>query len=51
MHPIDVERDASLAYLDRLAAERGGRRGRAQTVTSTGGLTWATLRHATTLAR
>jgi hypothetical protein len=34
MHRIaDVERDATLAYLDRLVVERGGRRGRAQTVT------------------
>jgi conjugative relaxase-like TrwC/TraI family protein len=51
MHRIvDAERDASLAYLDRLVAERGGRRGRTQTVTPTGGLTWATSRHATTRA-
>jgi conjugative relaxase-like TrwC/TraI family protein len=51
MHRIvDAERDATLAYLDRLVAERGGRRGRAQTVTSTGGLMWATSRHATTRA-
>ena len=33
MHVIvDAERDATLAYLDRLVAERGGRRGRSQTV-------------------
>jgi conjugative relaxase-like TrwC/TraI family protein len=39
-----------LDYLDQLVAERGGRRGRAQTATSTGGLIWATSRHATTRA-
>ncbi|MDQ2729158.1 MAG: relaxase domain-containing protein [Actinomycetota bacterium] len=51
MHAIvDAERDATLAYLDRLVSERGGRRGRAQTVTPTGGLLWATSRHATTRA-
>ena len=49
MHAIvDSERDATLAYLDALVAERGGRRGRAQTPTPTGGLTWATSRHAST---
>ena len=31
-------------------AERGGRRGRAQVATPTGGLIWATSRHATTRA-
>ena len=51
MHAIcDAERDATLDYLDQLVAERGGRRGRAQTATSTGGLIWATSRHATTRA-
>jgi conjugative relaxase-like TrwC/TraI family protein len=51
MHEIvDAERDATLEYLDRLVAERGGRRGRAQTRVATGGLTWATSRHATTRA-
>lgn len=51
MHAIvDAERDATLAYLDRLVRERGGRRGRTQTVTPTGGLIWATSRHATTRA-
>jgi hypothetical protein len=49
MHEIvDVERDATLEYLDRLVAERGGRRGRTQTRVATGGLIWATSRHATT---
>jgi conjugative relaxase-like TrwC/TraI family protein len=51
MHAIvDAERDATLAYLDRLFAVRGGRRGRGQRRTPTGGLTWATSRHATTRA-
>src|SRR5208283_3460474 len=35
---------------DRLVAEQGGRRGRAQTRVATGGLIWATSRHATTRA-
>ena len=49
MHEIvDAERDATLEYLDRVVAERGGRRGRAQTRVATGGLIWATSRHATT---
>jgi conjugative relaxase-like TrwC/TraI family protein len=51
MHAIvDAERDATLAYLDQLVAERGGRRGRGQLRTPTGGLLWATSRHATTRA-
>jgi conjugative relaxase-like TrwC/TraI family protein len=51
MHAIcDVERDATLDYLDRVVSEIGGRRGRAQVATSTGGLIWATSRHATTRA-
>ncbi len=51
MHLIaDAERDATLEYLDRLVSVRGGRRGRAQVATSTGGLMWATSRHATTRA-
>ena len=51
MHAIvDAERDATLEYLDRLVAERGGRRGRGQLRTPTGGLIWATSRHATTRA-
>ncbi|MGO9963105.1 MAG: MobF family relaxase, partial [Acidimicrobiales bacterium] len=49
MHKIvDAERDTTLEYLDRLVAERGGRRGRSQTRVATGGLIWATSRHATT---
>jgi conjugative relaxase-like TrwC/TraI family protein len=51
MHEIaDAERDATLAYLDRLVVQSGGRRGRAQTRVATGGLIWATSRHATTRA-
>ncbi len=51
MHKIvDAERDATLEYLDRLVAQQGGRRGRAQTRVATGGLIWATSRHATTRA-
>jgi len=51
MHWIaDAERDATLAYLDRLVVQSGGRRGRAQTRVATGGLIWATSRHATTRA-
>ena len=51
MHLIaDAERDATLAYLDSVVVERGGRRGRAQTPTATEGLVWATSRHATTRA-
>jgi conjugative relaxase-like TrwC/TraI family protein len=51
MHEIvDAERDATLQYLDRLVAEWGGRRGRSQTRVATGGLIWATSRHATTRA-
>ena len=51
MHAIaDAERDATLGYLDRLVCESGGRRGRAMTRTSTGGLVWAVSRHATTRA-
>jgi conjugative relaxase-like TrwC/TraI family protein len=51
MHLIaDAERDATLAYLDKLVVDRGGRRGRAQIPTATEGLVWATSRHATTRA-
>jgi conjugative relaxase-like TrwC/TraI family protein len=51
MHEIvDAERDATLEYLNRLVSGRGGRRGRAQIRVATGGLIWATSRHATTRA-
>ena len=42
------DRDATLEYLDQVAREQGGRGGRAQVRTGTGGLTWAVSRHATT---
>ena len=51
MHLIlDAERDATMAYLDEVVQEQGGRRGRAQVRTPTDGLTWAASRHATTRA-
>jgi conjugative relaxase-like TrwC/TraI family protein len=51
MHAIvDAERDATMAYLDGVVQEQGGRRGRAQVRTPTDGLTWAVSRHATTRA-
>jgi conjugative relaxase-like TrwC/TraI family protein len=51
MHAImDAERDATLAYLDELTKERGGRRGVAATPTETTGLVYSHARHATTRA-
>jgi conjugative relaxase-like TrwC/TraI family protein len=51
MHAIvDAERDATMAYLDKMVRRMGGRRGEQRTPTSTGGLAWATSRHATTRA-
>ena len=51
MHLIlDAERDATMAYLDEVVQEQGGRRGRAQVRTPTDGLSWAVSRHATTRA-
>jgi conjugative relaxase-like TrwC/TraI family protein len=51
MHAImDAERDATLAYLDELTKERGGRRGVAAVPTATSGLVFAHARHATTRA-
>jgi len=51
MHRImDAERDATLAYLDRLTCDVGGRRGRAGTPTPTSGLIYAVTRHATSRA-
>ncbi len=51
MHAImDAERDATLAYLDQLTRERGGRRGVAAVPTATTGLVYAHARHATTRA-
>jgi conjugative relaxase-like TrwC/TraI family protein len=51
MHLImDAERDATLAYLDRVTGKMGGRRGRARAVSETGGLVYARTRHATSRA-
>jgi conjugative relaxase-like TrwC/TraI family protein len=51
MHAImDAERDATLAYLDDLTKERGGRRRVAAVPTETTGLVYAHARHATTRA-
>ena len=51
MHAImDAERDATLAYLDEMTRERGGRRGVAAVPTATTGLVYAHARHATTRA-
>ncbi len=51
MHRImDAERDATLAYLDRLTCDVGGRRGRAGTPTPTSGLVYGVTRHATSRA-
>jgi len=51
MHQImDAERDATLAYLDRVTREMGGRRGEASKATPTGGLIYAHTRHATSRA-
>jgi conjugative relaxase-like TrwC/TraI family protein len=51
MHAIlDAETEATMAFLERWFARQGGRRGRAQRRTRTGGLLWATTRHATSRA-
>ncbi len=51
MHRIlDAERAATLAYLDRLVVQQGGRRGDAAITTRTGGLIYAVTRHATSRA-
>jgi conjugative relaxase-like TrwC/TraI family protein len=51
MHRIlDAERDGTLAYLEQLTQQRGGRRGRAATPTPTSGLLYAVTRHATSRA-
>lgn len=51
MHRIlDAERDGTLGYLEQLTRQRGGRRGRAATPTSTSGLLYAVTRHATSRA-
>jgi conjugative relaxase-like TrwC/TraI family protein len=51
MHSIlDVEANATMGWLNGWFQERGGRRGREQTRTATGGLTYAVTRHATSRA-
>src|SRR5207302_1250646 len=51
MHRImDGERDATLAYLEAVTRERGGRRGRLAISSPTGGLVYAHTRHATSRA-
>jgi conjugative relaxase-like TrwC/TraI family protein len=51
MHAImDAERDATLAYLDRVTRQMGGRRGRSAKASPTGGLIYAHARHATSRA-
>jgi conjugative relaxase-like TrwC/TraI family protein len=48
MHRImDAERDATLAYLDSVTRQMGGRRGQAAKATPTAGLIYAHTRHAT----
>jgi conjugative relaxase-like TrwC/TraI family protein len=51
MHSVlDVETSATMEWLDGWFQERGGRRGREQIRTATGGLTYAVTRHATSRA-
>ena len=51
MHRImDAERDGTLAYLDRVTRDMGGRRGQAAKASATGGLIYAHTRHATSRA-
>ncbi|MGH9077042.1 MAG: MobF family relaxase, partial [Acidimicrobiales bacterium] len=51
MHQImDAERDATLAYLETVTRNGGGRRGRAAVPTATSGLSYAVTRHATSRA-
>ena len=51
MHRVmDAERDATLAYLDRVTREMGGRRGEPAKATPTGRLVYAHTRHATSRA-
>jgi conjugative relaxase-like TrwC/TraI family protein len=51
MHSIlDIETAATMDWLDGWFQQRGGRRGRVQTRTATGGLAYAVTRHATSRA-
>jgi conjugative relaxase-like TrwC/TraI family protein len=47
---LDAETDATLGFLDEWSRRQGGRRGRAQRRSATGGLLWARTRHATSRA-
>jgi conjugative relaxase-like TrwC/TraI family protein len=47
---LDVETDATMDWLDSWFQQRGGRRGRAQVRTETGGLVYARTRHGTSRA-
>lgn len=49
-HLLDVETEATMDWLDAWFPERGGRRGRAQVRTETGGLVYARTRHGTSRA-
>jgi conjugative relaxase-like TrwC/TraI family protein len=49
-HLLDVETDATMDWLDVWFQQRGGRRGRAQVRTETGGLVYARTRHGTSRA-
>ncbi len=49
-HLLDVETDATMEWLDFWLQQRGGRRGRAQVRTATGGLVYARTRHGTSRA-
>jgi conjugative relaxase-like TrwC/TraI family protein len=49
-HLLDVETDATMQWLDSWFQQRGGRRGRAQVRTATGGLVYARTRHGTSRA-
>jgi len=51
MHAIlDAETAGTMAYLDALTQQAGGRRGRAATVSETSGMVYASTRHATSRA-
>lgn len=51
MHAIlDAETAGTMAYLDALTQQAGGRRGRAATVSETSGIVYASTRHATSRA-
>ncbi|HEU5152053.1 MAG TPA: MobF family relaxase [Iamia sp.] len=49
-HLLDVETEATMDWLDTWFQQRGGRRGRAQVRTATGGLVYTRTRHGTSRA-